>query len=601
MSIVCQCPFCSKGYKLKDELAGKRVNCNNPKCGKSFPVPAPQEAMANGPSINHAELDALAAAAFADDPVVDKPKAEEFLQVTCTGCDHIWQVTADKEGKNVPCPECRKVNRVQPRKQEKKVDWRGGNDGRPTYAKREEAPKVEGAIDASNVGGIGTETAREILKTQEEPEEPSVIRKRWAKRILLGLAAIVLVGGGGSYLLSARRESKNEYSISQAIEEVKHKEHGHGDKAKHFHAVVFRAAGEFHARDAKTLKEYEDATHNFQNARTNAKGNSADHMGLLAEVASSIPPLLEAGLRVEEAKAKQHFLTETRQTLTLINDAELLHDTLRAITRKLVERQQTAVAVELASLANQLGRGEAVGQVALELVRLNKKPEAEEILSKHAADVSPAMVTLRMALNKPLPKGQENTPITRVSESEGVALAGDFAKAKTRATANQPGKPDEKPRALIAVAYAVHESQPQLAAEMLDAAAKLITGEAKGLVPPWVIVRACRVYALIGKPTEAEKLADALPDATTKAWGKLEAFRGKLLQAKAAKTKGTDTWLDDVGDPTKSVAAAKAREELARHNATIDGSYQRTIESWPKGTVKPFGIAGSILGQQDKQ
>lgn len=38
MSIVIKCPGCGKGYKLRDELAGKRVKC---KCGHAMTVPKP--------------------------------------------------------------------------------------------------------------------------------------------------------------------------------------------------------------------------------------------------------------------------------------------------------------------------------------------------------------------------------------------------------------------------------------------------------------------------------------------------------------------------------------------------------------------------------
>lgn len=37
MAIMCQCPSCRAGYQLKDELAGRRVKCNQ--CGRDFRVP----------------------------------------------------------------------------------------------------------------------------------------------------------------------------------------------------------------------------------------------------------------------------------------------------------------------------------------------------------------------------------------------------------------------------------------------------------------------------------------------------------------------------------------------------------------------------------
>jgi hypothetical protein len=608
MSIVCQCPYCAKSYKLKDELLGKKVNCNNPKCGKSFPVVAVQEVAAGptGPAINQAELDALAAAAFSDEPVQEKPKEQEQIEVTCAGCDHKWTVGIDKEGKNAPCPECRKVNRVPMRVKAKQVDWRSDdNSGRPKYAKIEQ-PKVEGAIDAANVTAVSMEGAREILKQHEEPEEPSVVRKRWAKRILLG---IVLVGGLGYGIFSlatARKEIKTENLLKKAAEEVANKDHGYGDKAKQFHAIVLRSAAEHRARDAKTQAEFDTAHTDIKSARNDAKGATLDHAAMLAETALTVPALLEAGNRIDDVKpkAKQFFLTELRQTLQFINEQpDLLHDTLRGVTRKLVERQQTMALVDVAGLASQLGKddlgkGEAIAQVGLELVRLGKKAEADEIFEKHRTFVTPSMVGLRLALGKPAAKGQETAPVARIAEAESAALLGDGKKAIDRATAGPQARPDEKIRALIAVAHALVDVQPAQAADAADKASKLIIApDAKGQVTPWVIIRACRVLARAGKPDEAEKLADSLPDAQSKAWGKLEAMRGRMLQGKDKK--GDDQWLDSVGDPTKQLAAAKAREELARHNAKLDGSYQKAVELWTRGTIRPFGYAGIVLGQQD--
>jgi hypothetical protein len=65
--------------------------------------------------------------------------------------------------------------------------------------------------------------------------------------------------------------------------------------------------------------------------------------------------------------------------------------------------------------------------------------------------------------------------------------------------------------------------------------------------------------------------------------------------------KADDTWLDAIGDPAKLAAAAKAREEIARHNAANGQDYQATVKSWPSGSVRPFGTAGLILGKQDRK
>ena len=82
---------------------------------------------------------------------------------------------------------------------------------------------------------------------------------------------------------------------------------------------------------------------------------------------------------------------------------------------------------------------------------------------------------------------------------------------------------------------------------------------------PWVSARVCRLLARVGQFDEAESLAASLSDEQAKAWGRLEALRGRLEGMKGQKA--DDTWLDPIGEPSKSAAAAKGREVIARYNA----------------------------------
>src|SRR6478672_10661541 len=117
MAIEFDCSHCKTHYRLKDEFGGKTATCKNPACRKVIPIPMPKKP---GLAAAPADLDALAAAAFSDEPAKAEV-AEEMIQVTCAGCDHVWSVEASKEGKNVLCPECRRQNRVPMRKKEEKA------------------------------------------------------------------------------------------------------------------------------------------------------------------------------------------------------------------------------------------------------------------------------------------------------------------------------------------------------------------------------------------------------------------------------------------------------------------------------------------------
>ena len=592
MAIVFNCPQCNQNYRLKDEFAGKTATCKNPKCRHVLQIPFPKEVvLATAP----VDVDALAAAAFQDDGVVADAGPQATIAVTCSNCDHAWSVDGVKEGKNVLCPECQKLNRVPLRKKIEKADWRTGSDGRPTLAKRETGTDVAGAINSRDLGTISGSTAREILKTMEEPEEPGERLKRLSKRAVLAIVLIGVVGGGGYYLATLRKTTRMDGSMASALQEIK--DPSSGAKDSKFHAILLRASAEYRIRSAENKDDADKALEDFRGARNafqNQADTSADRHALLAELAVSMVAMLGTNEQVTEGKrhGPETVKKEIRQTLQKLSatEPEIMNDTIRALTRKFVEKQQPSMAVDIAQqLTNP---NEVAGQVGLELVRLNQKAAAEELLKKLASADAPSLQALRAALAKPA--GDGPTP-NRPGAAEAYALLGDTVKAK--ATASAPGKAEEKALALISAGRALADANPTEAAEMLEGAARLLGGDARGQLSPWITVRVCRLLGRVGKADTADTLADTISDPQVKAWAKLEVMRGRLSLLKDQQ--GHDAWLDEVGDPTKSAAAAKAREELARHNAAVDLGYLETVNAWTKGNVRPFGLAGLILGQQD--
>jgi hypothetical protein len=224
---------------------------------------------------------------------------------------------------------------------------------------------------------------------------------------------------------------------------------------------------------------------------------------------------------------------------------------------------------------------------------------AEGLLAKLGNSDTPGTQALRAALNKPGPvkkEGDAPAAPSLAASAEADAIKGDVEKAKNAATT---APKQDRARALAAVGQTLIESNPTVAAELLAKAAETLK-ELQGSVSPWVGVRVCRLLGRTGKVDAAEALAASLPDDQTKAWGRLEALRGRLDAMKDKK--GDDSWLAPIGDPTKLAAAAKAHEIMARHNAAAGagGDYQAVVKKWPIGTVRPFGMAGIVLGQLDR-
>jgi predicted negative regulator of RcsB-dependent stress response len=606
MAIEFNCPHCKTHYRLKDEFGGKTATCKNPDCRKIIPIPkSGGRFLASAP----ADLDAIAAAAFADEAAkADKP-AEQMIPVTCTGCDYAWTVEASKEGKNVRCPECGKVVRVPVRKKEEKADWRTGGGG-PSLAKRETGLDREGAFGTAHMGGISEGTAREIVKSREDEEEPEERRRKFIKRGLISLLVLAVIGAAAYFGFKTRKEMKTEANMAEAVKEQNDQgvKDAHGVKDPRFEAIMVRASAEYKCRTASSAEEAAEALNEVKRSRNTlkqahgAKGPSADASGLLAEAALTMPQLL--GSTAEVDKGIRHkssdVAREMRQTLELITDPDLVAETVRAATRECARKGHPTL---LETVANQRADKEELdSQIALELLRLdpNKyRGDAEALLGKLGTTDTPGAQALRTALGKPLPakKKDENPAPSPAATAEAEAIKGNTA-AAAKAARSVSGAA-EKAKALATVGQTMLQSSSGEAGPVLVDASKTLKG-AQGVVSPWVSIRVCRLLGRAGQFEEAESLAASLPDDQTKAWARLEALRGRLEAAKDKKA--DDAWLDPIGDPTKLAAAAKAREAIARHNAAagFGGDYQGVVKRWPAGTVRPFGMAGIVLGQLDR-
>lgn len=605
MAIDFDCPHCGTHYRLKDEVGGKTATCKNPNCRKVIPIPKAQSS--NGKPVAPADLDALAAAAFHDEPVKAQA-AQATIAVTCSGCDHTWQVDAAKEGKNVLCPECRRPNRVPLRQKLEKADWRTGQG--PSGARKDTGMDVQGAFGSAHMGGISDTTAREIVKSREAEEEPEERRAKLLKRGGIALVTIAVLGAGGYFVFKGRKEAQQESRMEQAVADLKK-----GSNDPRFHALILRASGEHKIRSSSGKKDTDAALQDLKLARNDlnrpapVKNSETDKNGILAQVALTMGDLLGTTAQVDKGERlkKEELITELRHTLQAITDADLAADVLRTLTRKFAEKGQPTAAEDVARqlTSNGMNPAEMVGQIGLELLRLSPetyRSQAEDILKRAGGD-APAVQALRLALGQqppaakkspdPKAKGAESGP-TPGAVAEAEAIKGNVAGANQNA--GRAGAAEDCVKAFVAAAQVLIDTKPTEAAPLLDAA----VGAAKqGTPSTWVVARLCRLLAKVGKFDVAESLMSVLPDEPAKSWARLEILRGRL--AAAGTGKADDSWLTPLGDPTKSPAAAKAHEEIARHNAAIGaGDYQATVKTWPSGTVQPFGMAGLILGRQDR-
>src|SRR5919201_1810397 len=98
MSIKFNCPKCRRPFNVKDQYAGKKAQC--PDCKQIITVPAAAPAAA--PASPPPDLEALAAAALADEPKPAAPVEQRTIEFTCYYCDALVKVGVDLAGKQTP-------------------------------------------------------------------------------------------------------------------------------------------------------------------------------------------------------------------------------------------------------------------------------------------------------------------------------------------------------------------------------------------------------------------------------------------------------------------------------------------------------------------
>jgi tetratricopeptide (TPR) repeat protein len=619
MAIAFSCPHCGELYRLKDELAGKRVTCRKTTCRKVFAIPG------NAPKVSApVDAEALAAAALAEEPAVKQPTGpQKKIKVTCEYCDHAFEVEASMAGKNVRCPECGKIVKAPALVEQKPIDWRTGGDGRPSMAKREKDPALDGAWEAER-----TFAKRESLEqagaiAKEEETEPVPIGKR-IRQIVLLLAGLGLIAWGAIWFTKSRKEEKTERSLAEAVNAVEN-----ADETKaipQFHAAIYRAAAEHRLRGIQKKEDLEEGEKYLLRAVAKLRDlppTATERNALLVQVAELMPELggpkdqvdqdLRRGWADGQISVKKH-LRQTLQNLPPDRDLKML--ALRKVARRLGAKGQAEMATALALEVAADEPAEAIGQIGLELFQSGQKEAAQEVLKRAEglgdAAKAPALTALRLALGggQPAPAGNltlipppeagSASDDARLAYAEGLALAGKMPQALSVAGFDGPGGDEGRVRAYAAVASVALESGAGEAVSAAELAARIIEQKMRSSPPPtWLMIRVAGLAARAGRVDAANGVVDTISDESAKSWAKLEVLRGRLA---ALKEKGDDSWLDALGDPSKpKVVQGLGREEMARHNAAVgESGYAKVVDTWPKA-MRAFGQAGTALGEQDRR
>ncbi len=640
MAIDAKCPFCEKGYRLKDDLLGKKVTCANKDCRKLFTVEPSANGVAHAPpptvpvkAAPKLDAEELAAAALNDDPD-EVPEDQKTIAMTCTMCDHKWPVAWAMQGKNALCPECKHRQKVPLQEKGKKGGWRERNV--PEGVKQEVLSDVTSARDNRLVSG---ETLRATGVIKEDLDAlPTSIYVKWAA--IIAVPVLILVGGLVYYFKSKtdRKEAEEIVNYQQMLdaEELK--------TLPLYQAALRIGLGEFEARQGKDQKDRDKAIEYFTGALANlgAAPRTADREQIYGELAVALlhlggdgedvmdkrkinwlpqPPQARASVRPNPAEL-EGVQGQLRRVLSGLRDTRADFDVraalVRRLTRELLARDQIEVVRStLPALFAEPELYEAEAQVGLECIRAKKTDLATEIgeklkksLAAPAAPPSPVPASLQALWNLLEIKGPALVPPPsggEVSEASRWAYTATHLLKKNESellsVLNKAGKTDAK---LKALALAAEWSEPP--GQFIDLAGRVLKDEIarkdpNANLPGGALLRLAQLAARAGAADKADEFAKAILDDHLKAFAKAEVLRNRLAFDRGQQAKDEDAPLPEDLDPKKlKLGPAWSRMALARHNAArtrdrnLGAAYGKT---WPRAVIAPFGQVGAALGLQD--
>ncbi len=632
MPIDTACPHCGKKYRLKDELAGRRATCSNPDCRQHFNVPKPK--IEDRALI---EAEALAAALFGEDANAGQgAAAEQQIEIVCAMCDFKWNEPSSKIGKNVICPDCKHRQKI-PERKVKKADWRDPNADKPGGARGPELPEE---LKAQQTKQVQFESLKDAGAVEDDREPvPLWAKLKWA---FVGVALLLAVVVGVVVYLGNRRDGKENQFMVEALKELpEYKDDGPMAKGQPAlcRALLLMSAGEYSAR-SDSKEKLKEALGQFGSARAELeKAPKSPERDLL--IGELVLALLSLGGNEEqvsrEAKIRwsaQDFQaektriggdsgnvqTELRRVLSLLKnetrfeDLDIRLSIVRRLARELTKAGKPELLQEILTQAfTDAEFPEASAQVALESLKAGASPDKIQPIAEvlkttigAAGGFNPTPISAQVLWQK---LGTPGAPAVVGPPGPGetsryVRLAAVGANlsqkngAEALAIATRPGQLDDR---VLALAMIAEQSTEPLSA--VDATLELADKERAGFTkttPQYALLRIAISAAKAGQMDKAEKVWGLLADEGLRAWAKADCQRWKL--AANPKQKAEMPTADRPDDAAKlRVSAAFQALAVARHNAAESGDRgpAKEYETWGKGNLRGFGLAGLALGLQD--
>ncbi|VTS04672.1 zinc ribbon domain-containing protein [Tuwongella immobilis] len=665
MPILIACPFCQTKYRLRDEHAGKWVTCKTPECRKPFQVPISGNVTAPAPEVPAAGFapssasvgtaDQIPVGTFRPRPTVSKPEpsvqpqptasikeAEEAalkaladepppedtptpesqpIQMTCSSCDHVWPVDRSMEGKNVLCPECKFRQKVPIQKDSKPKDWRTAGQDKPSLARRDQEKAPEGAWDVQKTVVSLDTMAKAGALPMEMDREPTPIYITLIKGFtaLAAMVGMVIVVG----MLSKNEQSFAANSdLNTAVEKIQSPE---AEPTKHLAwvATIYATAGEHRARTATSDTECQAALESLRSASAQLVNlpNSPEKAYIMTEVIAATALLGGDKTEVfDELKLPWDSIqSELRREFEKLRGSELdvRLEAFRRLTPVLVQRKQPLLGTKFLAFvsASDAETVECLAAIGLELLRLEQRESAEEVLKQAlalaAGDGKSKPVILSRGLQAflmafdgeggkrlavPAPSSADPSLETRLGFAHGMALQGRWEDAQK--LAQRPGRPDARMRAALVVAEEAIRQNAPVAAPLLEFASGLAMKELRAQPQPALLLKLARLFARKQLEPRALELVDLLKDNADQLWMRYW-IAWETLQADPT-SNGDWAWLEKFG-AEPSYPKLLLRLQIARRQAKNGVSdIGAVVNSWESPADQAFGLAGISLGIVDR-
>ncbi len=611
MPIRITCPNCKRGMLVDERLAGKKGRCKA--CQQ--PITVPPLPASNSPATPTAsapvDVEAEAAALFADEPKPAEQVEVKTIDFNCPYCDEPIQLSADLAGKRAPCPECKHIIKVPDLAKKDPKDWRKVEARGPSGARLPDQPELEGAWGSTTARGVGQKTLEEagVLPKVERP------RTRWQKVRwpVLGasLTLVVVVGGVIGYRWWGRRAVERE--VQAALTFADSSEANPATKA-----ALSLAAGTYYLR-SRTASPAKAANKQFGTALTTLRSvpQGEERDALLADLAlaevemGGDKPDADQELRLSWDKTHQLLLATLRE----IHDAEAKRRALRAVAQHLREYGQAA---RVLPLTNQLyaaadaDKAAALAVVGLDFFKADDRSSAEKAAEAalqlfpkdakapdaQAPSLRAEVVALALLLGKkPLPAAgdkAEDKNNELIGKAEALARQGKWEEARKEA-----GQIEEEVfqfRARLALAAAAVDAKLPETVDTESALKMAEGGLGKKAELSWLMLSLIELALGTAVPEERiQALADQIGNQALRGRAQLAIFQARLDKTNQILDGSAADKID-----AKSLARSLAAQALARHNARLSAGYASVVQTWPQ-PLRSFGALGVALGLQDRE